>query len=192
MIDLVPNKDDMFGIFSRKPEKVCVLPGLELSFERFLNEVGKLKPGEKSTSKKEPPAIKKTLVKLKQTMLSRRSMSTILKSQMRNWMSKHNMMQCIEITWTQGIEPTCTFSFMCLVCKWSTNLLIDETRKVSLPNAHRHYKGKQCEFLAVKANTSHSKLTNWMTPLGRKPSTTEPSFHVERDGELVGSSKSGD
>ena len=55
MIDLVPN--NMFGIFSRKPEKVCVLPGLELSFERFLNEVGKLKPGEKSTSKKEPAAI---------------------------------------------------------------------------------------------------------------------------------------
>ena len=73
MIDLVPNKDDMFGIFSRKPEKVCVLPGLELSFERFLNEVGILKPGKKSTSKKEPPA----LLKLKQALSSRRSMSTI-------------------------------------------------------------------------------------------------------------------
>ena len=73
MIDLVPNKDDMFGIFSRKNEKVCVLPGLELSFERFLN-VGKLKPWEKSTSQKEPPAKK---CGLKQTMSSRRSLSTI-------------------------------------------------------------------------------------------------------------------
>ena len=183
MIDLVPNKDDMFGIFSRKPEKVCVLPGLELSFERFLNEVGKLKPREKSTSKKEPAANKMRTGKAKASNVAAQINVDDLKRQMRNWMPKHNM--------TQGIEPTCTF--MCHVCKWSTNLPIDETRKVSLSNAHRHYKGKQCEFLAAKANTSHSKLTNWMTPLGRKPSTTEPSFHVERDGKLVvGSSKSGD
>ena len=67
----------MFGIFSRIPEKVCVLPGLELSFERFLNEVGKLKPGEKSRSKKEPSAKKCALVKLKQATSSRRSKSMV-------------------------------------------------------------------------------------------------------------------
>ena len=76
-------------------------------------------------------------------------------------MAKHNMTQGIEITLTQGIEPTCTF--MCLVCKWSTNLHVDETRKVTLSNTHRHYKGKHYEFLAAKAKTTHSKLTNWMT-----------------------------
>ena len=101
-------------------------------------------------------------------------------------MAKHNMTQCIEITLTQGIDPTCTFMGP-PICRQT------KRERCHYQMHYRHYKGKQCELLAAKANTSYSKLTNWMTPLGRKPSATEPSFHVERDGKLVvGSSKSVD
>ena len=105
MIDLVPNKDDMFGIFSGKPANVCVLPGLELPFERFLNEVGKLKPGE---VRRDHQQKKKRTCKAKASNVVAEVNVDDLKRQMRNWMAKHNMTRGIGITLKQGVEPTCT------------------------------------------------------------------------------------
>ena len=49
MIDIIPNKEEMFGIFAAKPGKVRITPGLQGP------EVEKLKPKEKSVIISESP-----------------------------------------------------------------------------------------------------------------------------------------
>ena len=55
MIDIIPNKEEMFGIFAAKPEKVRITPGLQGPFQKFLAEVEKLNPKEKSVIISESP-----------------------------------------------------------------------------------------------------------------------------------------
>merc|ERR1719354_821945 len=39
MTDIIDDKQEMFGIFAPKPEKVRVLPGLEVTFKKFISSV---------------------------------------------------------------------------------------------------------------------------------------------------------
>ena len=39
MKDIIENREEMFGIFSKMPEKVMVLPGLKTVFNKFINSV---------------------------------------------------------------------------------------------------------------------------------------------------------
>merc|ERR1712150_296679 len=42
MVDVIDNKNEMFGIFSDKPESLRVLPGLQPNLDEFINSVDKL------------------------------------------------------------------------------------------------------------------------------------------------------
>ena len=45
MADSIENKTEFYGPFHKMPDKVCVLPGIQPAFQKFLREVEKIDIG---------------------------------------------------------------------------------------------------------------------------------------------------
>lgn len=160
--DTVPDQEEMFGIFSKVPEKVMILPGLQPVFNSFIQAVIDYKktqqPSQKRNTKvptstqspkrvlqkkKGKPDVQKLFIDIEQ-----------LREQMRKWLLKHDYREDFNIEETSS---TGTFLFTCGSCFWKAHLTNSNGKQSpSLSNIQRHYSSNRCENL-VKKNTKVEK-----------------------------------
>ena len=112
--DGVTNKEEIYGIFAANPKQLRILPGIEGAFQRFLNEVERMKPKTataivKPSSRKRPP--KSTNVSVED-----------LESQVMDLLQEKRVDRCFRITNDQNDE----FIFTCLHCHWKSVLVIHD------------------------------------------------------------------
>ena len=102
MVDQIPDRKKMFGIFEKIPEKVRILPGLNFMFNSFLNECEKLSkkqseipaPEEESKPKKSKQVKRKdptqNSLQPSSSKKRRNAIETIdmVKSRLDRWMKK--------------------------------------------------------------------------------------------------------
>jgi len=147
MTDIIDDKQEMFGIFAPKPEKVRVLPGLEVTFKKFITSVeshrttGAITPVAASNSKKRKRSGVVTT-------------SEDIMSQMMEWCSKRGF----EGEDKFKIEKNAlgVFEFTCVVCKMRINLT-ENKNCVSLLIPQKHVT-KSCWMYEKKIKKSQKKI----------------------------------
>ncbi|CAB4013594.1 Hypothetical predicted protein, partial [Paramuricea clavata] len=161
MADIVEEKDAMFGIFSKCPEKVMLLPGLEPVLTKFLDAVEKLK-SEKSSKKIPKDSAKKITMTKPTSSCPPLSVSEIHK-RMLNWI--HNQPEAKEKLAQVGLKPVDSFKitelkdsrdchYVCKVCQVKIALPTTNKGAVSISNAQRHVT-KRCW---LNPNRSYSPI----------------------------------
>ena len=147
MIEQVPDRKKMFGLFVNIPEKVTILPGLECTFFSFLDECEKLsrKKSEdvldpKMGSKKAERRKRKVSVQ-PSTPMNKKSTETIemVESRLNKWMEKNEHNGSFSITEADGVK-----FFHCLNCQKKLKLNKHTDGRSILSNIHRHFKKKEC------------------------------------------------
>ena len=146
MIDQVPDRRKMFGLFENIPEKVTILPGLEFIFSSFLDECEKLS---RKKSDVLDPKIKSKIAERRKrkasvppsTLMDKKSPETIemVESRLNKWMKKNEHNGSFSITEADGVK-----FFHCLNCQKRLKLNKHTEGKSILSNIHRHFKQKEC------------------------------------------------
>ena len=142
MIGIIPNKKEMFGIFAAKPENVRITPGLQGPFQKFLAEVEKLNPKEKSVIISESPHSSKR----KGNAIDTTTLDEI-KIQMDRWLQEKGIERRFQITESSQRK----YTFTCVHCQWKSVLPVSQNT-VSLLQAQRHV-----EHHCVVALTTHTE-----------------------------------
>ena len=112
MVETVTNKTELYGPFAKNPEKLCVLPGIKIAFQRFLGEVEQLKsekPLEKSSNRKRP--------------LNTLSIEDI-RSQIDCWLEEKGIKRRFRVSTSPTSINNCTYT--CLHCHWESIIVVHE------------------------------------------------------------------
>ena len=170
MSDIIEDKQNYFGIFAKKPEKVRVLPGLEAVFKDFLHAVAASK--QPARAEVIPQAI----------ALKRKKPSTIpvtcetLVDQMLQWCEKkgHDGHGKVRI---EKSPP----NKYCFTCIYSEKIVLTVTRNgVSLSNVQRHIKDV-CWMAEKSPNPERPKKSSIIQkffPLKANSNNGKPVFHA--------------
>eukprot|EP00794_Sanderia_malayensis_P019186 gene19186-21108_t len=159
MHETVDDKNAMFGIFSKNPERVTLLPGLQISFERFLDAIEQLPETDES---KAEVKYRKTQPKHETPLTDSQKIVCIdiLKSRMEDWIYRQESAR--EKLDEMQIKPENTFAiaeisgsnnllFQCLICQ--TRIAMQTSKgSLSLSNARRHLV-KRCWLGSVPKNS---------------------------------------
>ena len=150
MIEQVPDRKKMFGLFENIPEKVTILPGLECTFFSFLDEcenlsrkkIDFLDPKMESERRKRKASVQPS------TPMNKKSTETIemVESRLNKWMEKNEHNGSFSITEADGVK-----FFHCLNCQKKLKLNKHTEGKSILSNIHRHFKQKECIRQTKKA-----------------------------------------
>ena len=122
--DAIENKDEVYGIFSRNPERLRILPGIAQSFKRFLDEVDKLKPPDTSTNSRP---------KLKRKSPSKNVSIECVENQVLNLYKELCVKKSFRI-----VTKNDNFLFTCLNCHWESVLLIHDENVACLKFIKEH------------------------------------------------------
>ena len=109
--DGVQNRQEVYGIFASNPKRLRILPGIQSSFQRFLNEVEKLKPKSVASIVK-PSSRKRTCIN---------ASVEDLENQVMHFLQKKGIERCFRINNNQD-----NFVYTCLHCHWKSILAIHE------------------------------------------------------------------
>jgi len=147
MTDIIDDKQEMFGIFAPKPEKVRVLPGLEVTFKKFISSV----EAHRSTGSVAPIAASNSKKRKRSSVVTT---SEDIMTQMMEWCSKRGF----EGEDKFKIEKNAlgVFEFTCVVCKMRINLT-ENKNCVSLLIPQKHVT-KSCWMYEKKIKKSQKKI----------------------------------
>ena len=114
--DGIPNREEVYGIFSKNPKSLRLLPGIEEAFKSFLNEVHKLKPpnGQSSTTKQSS--------KLKRKAEAKVSIKD-MENEITNVYKEYDVDKSFQI-----IDQNDNFLFTCLNCNWQSVLVSHDSK----------------------------------------------------------------
>ena len=164
MVDQIPDRRKIFGIFEKIPEKVRILPGLNFMFNSFLNECEKVSKKqseipvpEEESKQRESKRVKRkdpTQNSLQPSSSKRRNaIETIdmVKLRLDSWMKKQKF-DHLQYTITEADEVKC---FECLNCKRKINLGRNDDGNSVLSNVHRHFKKDECSKFKIKGSVKN-------------------------------------
>ena len=136
-------KEKTFGMFALHPEKLCILPGLQNTFNEFLQSIDgksvKSRNSQSGSRKRKlvlsPPSTSAS-IKTKKTAVHLTAEN--VRDQMKKWTKGEKMKEKnikFEITSTEGIEG---FGYKCLLCNWFRTILLEDNGKMLLSNIQHH------------------------------------------------------
>lgn len=114
--DGIPNREEIYGIFSKNPKSLRLLPGIEEAFKSFLNEVHKLKPPNSQLSTTGRSS------KLKRKAEAKVSIQDVEK-EITDVYEEHNVYKSFQI-----ISQNDSFLFTCLNCNWQSVLVLHDSK----------------------------------------------------------------
>lgn len=149
----------IFGFFHKIPEKLMILPGVEIIFDEFIRAVNELKV--KSRSESTSSLIRhssgsvssltsrctscSSLISESSESITNDGLSSTesIREQISKLFSKQN--KTIKFNLAEASSTPNCFLFTCRACYWRTNIVKDADNRISLKNIQHHFKSNRCQ-----------------------------------------------
>ena len=157
------DKNKIFGIFSKKPENVRILPGFKSTFDKFLQALGEKPQRNENVSNVPELPLKRKSTQLNKVVSVKHTLEDV-KFQMQKWLLKQEKagkfkVKSVSFEVAENAKQK-GFMYKCLICNWRTDILEESNGKIYLSNAQRHYRQNQClKFKKKTVNDSKNPNT---------------------------------